>query len=56
MKFYTKPHKFYCGIDLHARSMCVCILDSKGQVKLHKKLKTSPDTLRKAIKPILTVS
>src|SRR5919108_30827 len=21
MRFYTKPHKFYCGIDLHARTM-----------------------------------
>ena len=32
MKFYTKQHKYYCGIDLHARSMYVCILDSDGQV------------------------
>ena len=51
MKFYTKQHNYYCGIDLHARSMYVCILDSKGQVKLHKNLKTSPDALMKAIKP-----
>jgi len=21
MRFYTKPHQFYCGIDLHARTM-----------------------------------
>jgi len=53
MKFYTKQHNYYCGIDLHARSMYVCILDSKGQVKLHKNLKTSPDALMKAIKPYL---
>jgi len=22
----TKRHKYYCGIDLHARSMYICIL------------------------------
>lgn len=21
MRFYTKQHPFYCGIDLHARTM-----------------------------------
>ena len=24
MRFYTKTHKHYCGIDLHARTMYVC--------------------------------
>ena len=22
MKFYTTRHPYYCGIDLHARSLC----------------------------------
>ena len=26
MNFYTQQHKHYCGIDLHARAMYVCIL------------------------------
>jgi transposase len=52
-QFYIKQHKHYCGIDLHARSMYLCILDSKGQVKFHKNIKTSPDALMKAIKPYL---
>ena len=26
MRFYTQQHPFYCGIDLHARTMYVCIL------------------------------
>ena len=26
MRFYTKKHRYYCGIDLHARSMYICIL------------------------------
>jgi len=27
MRFYNQQHRFYCGIDLHARSMHLCILD-----------------------------
>jgi len=26
MKFYTKQYPHYCGIDLHARILYVCIL------------------------------
>ncbi|MCJ7618218.1 MAG: hypothetical protein MUO43_16945 [Desulfobacterales bacterium] len=45
MKFYTKQHNYFCGIDLHARSMYVCILDSKGEVFFHKDINTRPDEL-----------
>ena len=31
MRFYTDQHRYYCGIDLHARSMYVCVLDQEGQ-------------------------
>src|SRR3989442_13775169 len=27
MRFYTKQHQFYCGIDLHARTMYLCVLN-----------------------------
>ena len=27
MRFFTDRHQYYCGIDLHARSMYLCILD-----------------------------
>ena len=27
MRFYTNSHPYYCGIDLHARTLYVCILD-----------------------------
>jgi hypothetical protein len=30
MRFYTTQHPFYCGIDLHARTMYVCILNQAG--------------------------
>ena len=34
MRFYTKQHKFCCGIDLHARSMYICILDGARAIAL----------------------
>jgi hypothetical protein len=36
MRFYTGQHRFSCGIDLHVRTMYVCILDAAGQVLLHR--------------------
>lgn len=51
MKFYTKQHKYYCGIDLHARNMYICILDESGEIMLHKNLKTSRDLFLKVIEP-----
>jgi hypothetical protein len=32
MRFYTEAHRYYCGIDLHARSMYVCIMDPGRKV------------------------
>jgi transposase len=51
MRFYTKQHKFYCGIDLHARSMYVCILNQQGDIVVHRNMKASPDALLKVIAP-----
>ncbi|MDZ7860604.1 MAG: transposase [Candidatus Krumholzibacteriota bacterium] len=51
MKFYTHEHKFYCGIDLHARSMYLCILDQHGETKLHSNMKAEPEGFLNAIKP-----
>jgi hypothetical protein len=31
LRFYTGQHRFYCGIDLHAATMYLCIPDSKGE-------------------------
>ncbi len=51
MRFFTDSHQFYCGIDLHARSMFLCILDHQGQVRLHRNLPAEPDPFLDAIKP-----
>jgi hypothetical protein len=51
MRFYTTQHKFYCGIDLHARTMYLCILDQEGKILLHRDIKTDPDIFLKTIAP-----
>lgn len=51
MRFSTKQHKYYCGIDLHARSMYVCVLDQEGTILLHRQMKTAPEALLSAIAP-----
>src|SRR5215510_16069315 len=51
MRFYTKPHQFYCGIDLHARSMYVCILSHDGEFLLHRNMKAAPEAFLKAVAP-----
>ena len=53
MKFYTQQHKYYCGIDLHARTMYVCILDQKGKIKFHDNIKTDPELFFEIIFPYL---
>lgn len=51
MRFYTNQHQFYCGIDLHARSMYVCILSHDGEIVLHRNMKAAPDPFLKAVAP-----
>jgi hypothetical protein len=51
MRFYTKPHKFYGGIDLHARTMYRCILNQEGEVFLHRHMKAAPEPFLKATAP-----
>jgi len=51
MRFYDQHHRFYCGIDLHARTMHVCVRAHEGDVVLDQNLPCHFDTLLKAIAP-----
>src|SRR4051794_27753317 len=51
MRFYNQAHQFYCGVDLHARSMYVCILDHQGQIVFHQDLPADGDVFLEAIAP-----
>jgi transposase len=51
MRFYNQTHRFYCGVDLHARTLYLCILDQAGTVVLHRNLQAEPAAFREAISP-----
>jgi transposase len=51
MRFYTQQHQFYWGIDLHARSMYLCVLNQDGEVLLHREMKAAPGPFLQAIAP-----
>ena len=51
MKFYTKQHPYYCGVDLHADAMYVCILNATGEVVVHQNIPTRPKAFLRLIKP-----
>src|SRR5260370_94868 len=42
MRFYDQPHRFYCGVDLHARTMYLRILDNAVQVVYYTNIHGKP--------------
>ena len=42
MRFYNRQHRHYCGIDLHVKTMYVCMLDAAGQVLVHRNVASTP--------------
>ena len=51
MRFYTGQHGYYCGIDLHARTLYLCVLDSQGKKRLHRRLPCEGEALLRALAP-----
>ena len=51
MRFYNTPHKHYCGVDLHARSLYLCIINREGVVLLHRSLPCDAERFLLAIAP-----
>jgi transposase len=51
MRFYTKQHKYYCGIDLHTKKMYVCVLNGDGEIMTHRNLDTDPDAFLELVAP-----
>src|ERR1041385_7464497 len=51
MRFYNCQHQFYAGIDLHARSLPLCVLDAQGHVRYDCSLPCQPHLLLDALAP-----
>jgi transposase len=51
MRVYKTQHQYYCGVDLHARSLFVNVLDDKGTTRFEQDLPASPVAFLDAIQP-----
>ena len=51
MRCYNQSHRFYCGVDLHARSLYAHVLDAKGQTVLDRDLPASGAAFLDAVAP-----
>src|SRR5262249_36574535 len=51
MRFYNQPHRFYCGVDLHARTLSLCVLDSSGALVRQATMAATPAVVLDALAP-----
>lgn len=51
MRFYQGTHAFHAGVDLHAKTMYVCVLDQSGQTVVHRNIRTDPREFLQLLEP-----
>jgi transposase len=51
MRCYQQQHRFYVGVDLHARTMFTHVLDADGTTVFEKDLPADPEAFLAAIQP-----
>src|SRR5262245_30643816 len=51
MRCYSGQHRFYVGVDLHARTMYIHVLDHTGKTVFDKNLPADPQAFLEAIAP-----
>ncbi len=51
MRFYNQPHRFYCGVDRHARTMYLGIIDQAGTIVLHHEVPAETGAFLEATAP-----
>jgi transposase len=50
-EYYTKQHQFYCGVDLHARTMYLCVVNQTDDIVLHREIPTNADRFLRELTP-----
>lgn len=53
MRFYTEKHRYYCGIDLHTKTMYICIVDAEDAILFHENAPVNAEILLDIIEPYL---
>lgn len=51
MTYYTGQHQYYCGVDLHARTMYLCIVNQADEIVYHKEIPTKADLFLDKLAP-----
>jgi hypothetical protein len=51
MRFYQQQHQYYCGVELHVRSMYMHILDADKRTVLDEDLPAEPGAFLEAVAP-----
>ncbi len=51
MRFYNQTHRLYCGVDLHARTISLCVLDASGAVVREATIDAAPAAVLDALAP-----
>jgi hypothetical protein len=51
MRFDTTPHTLYWGIDRHVDWMYCCVIDAKGEGRVHQHMRPTPQAFLHAVPP-----
>ena len=51
MRYYTGQHQYYCGVDLHARTMYLCIVNQADEILYHREIPTKGDVFLEKLAP-----
>jgi len=53
MNFHQIDTDYYCGIDLHSKSMYVCIMNKEGKIHLHRNMRNDFEIFKRSIQPFI---
>jgi transposase len=51
MRYYTGQHHYSCGVDLHARTLYLCIVNQADEILYHQEIPTKADLFLEKLAP-----
>ncbi|MBN2316529.1 MAG: IS110 family transposase [Sedimentisphaerales bacterium] len=51
MRYYTKQHQYYCGVDLHARTLYLCIVNQRDEILDHREIPAKAEVFLEKLAP-----
>ena len=51
MRYYTGQHHYYCGVDLHGRTMYLCVINQEDTILLHREIPTNTELFLEKLTP-----